>query len=469
MTIIRQPFLFSWTAIDAQSDLDRLDLVLRYIPDEDIVKELIRRRGNGRNEFPIQPMWNALLAGVVFQHRSAASLLRELKRNGELRQICGFDPLLGAAAVPNEHNMSRFVRNVIELEPMIHQMFDSLVRTATTLLPTLGQALAFDGKALPSYSTGRRNRKTGQTSDADAAHGTKTYQGVHEDGTPWQKVMHWFGYQLHLLVDSNHELPVAYEVMKANVSEVTRLLPMVEGLEEKHPELLARTEELAADRGLDSAEVNRSLLQDYDIRPIIDNRQMWRQEKEEPGYDPHKPITRSLFPHRVDTIVYTEKGDVLCVCPSTGEQRGLAFTGYEKNRESLKYRCPAVAYGYACAGRAECDTTAPGKPGAFGRIVRVPLKTDYRIFIPTPRSSPSFDRAYDKRTAVERFNSRVDNVLGFEDHTIRGLQKMRARMGLALVVALSMAVGHLMEGRRDQIRSLVRPIPRTQPPLRPAA
>lgn len=469
MAIIPQPFLFNWAAIDTESDLDRLDLVLKYIPDEDIVKELIRKRGNGRNDFPIRPMWNALLAGVVFQHRSAASLLRELKRNGELRQLCGFNPLLGAAAVPNEHNMSRFVRNVIELEPMIHQMFDNLVRTVTKLLPTLGQALAFDGKALPSYSTGRKNRRTGQASDPDGAHGSKTYQGVDEDGSPWQKVMRWFGCQLHLIVDSHHELPVAYEVVKANSSEVTRLLPMVEGLEEKHPQLLARTEELSADRGLDSAEVNRSLLHDHEIRPIIDNRQMWRQEKEEPGYDPHKPITRPLFPHRADTIVYTEKGDVLCVCPSTGEQRDMAFTGYEKDRESLKYRCPAAAYGYACAGRAECDAMAPGNPGTFGRIVRVPLKTDYRIFIPTPRSSPSFDRAYDKRTAVERFNSRIDNVLGFEDHTIRGLRKMRARMGLALVVALAMAAGHLMEGRGDQIRSLVRPIRRTQPRLRKAA
>ena len=85
MAIIRQPFLFSWSSVDTQSDLDRLDLVLISIPDEDIINELIRRRGNRRNDFPIEPMWNALLAGVVFQHRSAASLLRELKRNGELR------------------------------------------------------------------------------------------------------------------------------------------------------------------------------------------------------------------------------------------------------------------------------------------------------------------------------------------------------------------------------------------------
>jgi len=66
---------------------------------------------------------------------------------------------------------------------------------------------------------------------------------------------------------------------------------------------------------------------------------------------------------------------------------------------------------------------AQGHPGAFGRIVRVPLKTDYRIFVPTPRSSPSFERAYNKRTAAERFNSRIDNVLGFEDHTIAACRR----------------------------------------------
>lgn len=70
---------------------------------------------------------------------------------------------------------------------MIHQMFDDLVRAATTLLPTLGQALAFGGKAYPSYSTGRMNRRTGQASDLDAAHGAKTYQGVHEDGPPGRR------------------------------------------------------------------------------------------------------------------------------------------------------------------------------------------------------------------------------------------------------------------------------------------
>ena len=66
---------------------------------------------------------------------------------------------------------------------------------------------------------------------------------------------------------------------------------------------------------------------------------------------------------------------------------------------------------------------------------------------------------YAKRSSVELVNSRIDHVLGFENHSIRGLQKMRTRMGLALVVMLSIAVGHLQAGRREQMRSFVGAIP----------
>lgn len=144
---------------------------------------------------------------------------------------------------------------------MIHQMFDDLVRAATTLLPTLGQALAFGGKVYPSYSTGRMNRRTGQALDPRCCPRRQDLPRRPRGRPPWQKVMRWFGYPLHLVVDSHHGLPVAYEVLKADASEVTRLLPMVVGLKEKRPEALARTERFTTDRGLDSAEVNRSLLQ----------------------------------------------------------------------------------------------------------------------------------------------------------------------------------------------------------------
>jgi hypothetical protein len=458
MAISRQPFLFSWREVEAQSDLCRLLLVMGSLPDGAIVAALQRRRGKGRNDYPVVAMWNALLAGIVFQHPSMASLLRELRRNAELRELCGFDPVLGADAVPDDHNMSRFLGNVIELEPLIQAMFDTLVEKMVAVVPDFGRHLSFDGKAVPSYSTGQENKQTGKTSDPDADYGRKTYRGVSKDGKPWATVKKWFGYQLHLIVDSDYEIPVAYEVMTASASEVTRIVPMVEAVANRHPTVVKRARELAADRGLDSGEVNRALLQERGIRPIIDTRALWNQEKQEPGRDPEQAITRPLYPQRVDVVVYTERGDVRCVCPATGEERAMAFMGYEADRDSIKYRCPAAAYGFACGGKGECSRMAPGTAGAFGRVVRIALDQDRRIFLPTPRSSPSFQRSYAKRTSVERVNARIDNVLGFEKHTIRGLHKMRTRMGLALVVMLAMAVGRILAGQAERMRSLVRPV-----------
>ena len=108
MAIIPQSSLFGWEKIEAASDLDRLKLVLSVLPDEPLMRKLEELRGKGRNDYPIRATWNAVLAGIVFQHPSVASLRRELLRNGELRQLCGFDPMLGAKAVPTDDAFSNF-------------------------------------------------------------------------------------------------------------------------------------------------------------------------------------------------------------------------------------------------------------------------------------------------------------------------------------------------------------------------
>ena len=88
-----QTNLFSWNAIEPRSDLDRLRLVLDDLPDEHLVQYLEVMRAHGRDDYPVRAMWDALLAGIVFQHESLESLLRELARNPGLMDACGFDPL----------------------------------------------------------------------------------------------------------------------------------------------------------------------------------------------------------------------------------------------------------------------------------------------------------------------------------------------------------------------------------------
>ena len=125
----------------------------------------------------------------------------------------------------------------------------------------------------------------------------------------------------------------------------------------------------------------------------------------------------------------------------------MANGGFEADRETLKKRCPAKFSGVTGKAQDVC-------PVAQG--IRVPLDTDRRVFTPIDRSSDSWEREYAKRTAVERVNSRLDVSFGFELHTIRGLTKMRARCGLAILVMLTVALGRIRQQHPELLRSLVR-------------
>ena len=125
--------------------------------------------------------------------------------------------------------------------------------------------------------------------------------------------------------------------------------------------------DFSADRGLDCGALKAKLWQSHGVRPLIEPRELWREERAMPGHDPARPITRALHPERADCIVYTEKGQVRCRCPSTGEERDLAFRGFDSGRNALKYRCPAAAHGFACEGRARGADALVVRPGPLGR------------------------------------------------------------------------------------------------------
>jgi hypothetical protein len=49
-------------------------------------------------------------------------------------------------------------------------------------------------------------------------------------------------------------------------------------------------------------------------------------------------------------------------------------------------------------------------------------------------------------------------VLGFEEHFIRGQDKMETRVTLGLVVLLAMALGRIRSGQAELMRSLTAPV-----------
>jgi len=441
MAKLMTPYLFTWQEVEAKSDLERLKLVLDHIGDEELMRKMEEHRKWGRDEYPIRPVWNSVLAGIVYQHPSVESLRRELSRNGQLRDQCGFDPQRGSGAVPPPYVYTRFLKLLFKFKREVDGMFDRLVDELKVLLPDLGISVAVDSKGVDSAGRPTKEKKTDGRRDLEADWGKKTYRGQREDGTLWEKVVKWFGYKIHLLVDTKYEMPIGYKVTRASESDTKHLLPLVEDLKEKHPQIHGDVDTAATDKGYDSEENCRRLYDEHRIKPVIDIRRMWRDKE-----------TRLLDPGCADNIVYDEVGAVYCICPKTGEQRPMAYGGFEKDRMALKYICPVRAYGLTCSGADQC--------GHAMKSERISLEIDRRIFTPVARSSYAWERGYKKRTAVERVNSRLDVSFGFERHFIRGQKKMEIRVGLALCVMLAMAVGRIKEKRQELMRSLVKsPVP----------
>ena len=434
MAIIPQKKLFGWREVEELGDLERLLLVLESMPDEELVRTMERERFRGRDDYPVRAVWNSILAGIVYQHATIASLRRELQRNAQLRELCGFDPWQGVRAVPTDSVYSRFLHRLMtKYSHLVEEMFDSLVKTAMELLPDFGKVVAIDGKALPSYANGKNDQKPDGRRDVDGDWAKKVYKGKGSDGTPCEKVVKWFGYRLHLLVDATYELPVHYRVTPASNAEIIEAHGMIDELAVKHPKLLKRCSELSADRGYDDTKFIVKLWDEHRIKPVIDIRNFWKDSDE----------TRLLGDYT--NVSYNFRGTMYCYCPEKTIEREMAYGGFEKKRETLKYRCPAKQYGITCEGQRKC-TVSQG--------IRIKLEENRRLFTPLARSSYAWKKSYKRRTAVERVNSRIDGFFNFENHTIRGLQKMNIRCGLAFCVMLAMAVGRVRQKRPDLMRSL---------------
>jgi len=84
------------------------------------------------------------------------------------------------------------------------------------------------------------------------------------------------------------------------------------------------------------------------------------------------------------------------------------------------------------------------------------MDVDRRVFTPIARSSFKWDTLYKMRTSVERINSRLDTIYGFEEHYIRGQKKMNLMLTLAFSVMLSIACGRVRRDEEKKLRSLVK-------------
>ena len=196
--------LFAWDCLDDSPNLKTIQQFLRSVPDGKLLIALRQWRGKGRDDYPVHVLWGVALLTPLLRHPSTEATLAELRRNAGLRGLIGIDR---EDQVPKKWNMSRF-QEVLGRQPhlsLLHDIFDDMVRQLGEEVQDLGQHTAGDATNL----LGRRPRGKKKKVNSDLPQppgGRKEY--TDEKGEV-VKVVEWFGYKLHLLIDTRHEVSVA--------------------------------------------------------------------------------------------------------------------------------------------------------------------------------------------------------------------------------------------------------------------
>jgi hypothetical protein len=421
MMVISAPKpLFAWDELEDSPSLRTIKALLDTLPDAPLLNSLRQARGKGRNDYPVHVLWGVVVLGVVLRHVSTEAVLAELRRNAGLRALIGID---SEAAVPKPWNISRF-EDTLGQQPhrsLLKAIFNGLIQRLGVAIPTLGVAVAGDATALSA----RRKSAQGVQDEVEdglpqASGGRKEYT---DDDGKVTKVVEWFGFKLHLIVDIRNEVVLSYEITDTKAGDGETLPAILEQAEANLPP--DRIATLAYDKAADSDEVHRELNR-AGITPLIRMRALWKTEPERllPGHD------------GTSNVVYDELGTIYCYdkVSDPSVRHKMSFIGHEPERETLKYRCPARHEGWECPMSGVCNA---GK--SYGKTVRVPRGVDLRRFPSLPRATKKFERLYKGRTAVERVNARLKLFWGVDDGNVKGSRRFVAQVGVVMAVHAAFA------------------------------
>jgi hypothetical protein len=425
--------LFAWAKLDDHPQLSSLKLLLEILPDQELLDGLRQARGKGRDDFPVDALWGTVVFTVALRHPSFTSCVAELNRNPALYRLLG---LRTVKDIPNDWNLSRFLE-VLGTQPHLSRLrtvFDVLAQRLGHVVPDLGKDLAGDSTGLCGRAKRDKQAVAQELSQGlpQPSGGRKEYKDADGKVT---RVVEWFGYKHHMLVDIKHEVPLAYAITDTKAGDNELIGPLLDQAKANLPP--GRIETLAYDKAADDEKVHTRLHQEH-IKPLIHNRAMWQDEPERP-----LPAPPGRYPLNV---VHDEAGTVYCydTVSDPPVRHKMAYMGYEKDRETLKYRCPARHEGWVCPSEGRCNE---GK--SYGMVVRVERELDLRRFPPIPRATLQFERRYKGRTAVERVNGRLKVFWGADDGNLTGSRRFSAYVGVIMAVCLGFATLLALTPRRE--------------------
>jgi hypothetical protein len=179
--------------------------------------------------------------------------------------------------VPKPWNISRF-EEVLGQEPhrtLLREVLDLLIQRLAVAVGDLGTNTASDATGLTA------RRKPALAAGEEAEEGLPQPSGGRKEHKDDQgkvmKVVEWFGFKLHLVVDVKHEVGLAYKITDTKAGDGETLPAVLEQAKANLPPDRIKT--LAYDKAADSEAVH-DILGGKKIKPVIQMRSLWNSGPE---------------------------------------------------------------------------------------------------------------------------------------------------------------------------------------------
>lgn len=230
----------------------QLSAIFRTLPDKELLGEL--KAHTGRPGYTVEVLWKTYIAMFVLGLPTFANLIRSLQNNPMLAVACG---ITDSDGIPTKYAYSRFMGKLAQPTHvvMVKNIMRSLTRSIYETLPDFGKSVALDSTDIKAWSNGAKR----PVADPDARWAAKL-------DTAGKKKF-YYGYKVHLMVDTEYELPVAAKVTAGSAADVriaSRVLSEARFTNSKfHPDYVI------ADAGYSSEKLRRLIKRQYRAKPII--------------------------------------------------------------------------------------------------------------------------------------------------------------------------------------------------------
>lgn len=395
---IQQQCILSFNEIIKLQPKTKLEIILAELDFTNILAELnkcrAKRGPKGHNKLSLL---YSLIAMQVNQIKTIKKLVERLNNDPVLRFICGFNVLQKA---PSTSTFSRFldeIANSSELE----KDFENLIIKAKKLNIIDGTNVAIDSTSIHSFEKAKPKAKLiddKKSSDWGVKKGS--------DG----KVLHWFGYKLHILSDCKSELPLSILMTPASYSDMNMAIPLIQKFKSTYN--IFDTKYYMLDSGYDCQANYDYITFDCKASAII----AYNKRKE---YAPPEGFNENFQP----------------IC-----SMGYPLSYWGKDGNYLKFRCPHETGKVDCLyGTKWCSNSD------YGYCRKINYKKNNRLYGYPYRASEKWQLKYNMRSSIERCNGRLKENLNVDNNRSAGIKKAKvvALLSCIALVAGTIAVNQL--------------------------